>query len=185
MMRDFKTVDVCDQELEIPDPLSAMKREGVARMKAALLACSLDDPYSAQSAIQQVTIMRVYHQVTRIVQYLDLMDKLEDRMYKEIEYQIDHIPDMYDDPASNQSAHLSQLLAIQERLQKSIIESNKLLQPYLEMNHYEAFTSVQAENVEVVNNLGISASDRKSIREDAGNILRDLQLLSSSDAVEA
>lgn len=184
MIRDFKTVDVYDQDfvdadLTTADPLNSIKREGVARMKAALLACSLDDPYSAQAAIQQVTIMRVYHQVTRIVQYLDLMDKLEAKMYSEIERKIDNILDIYDEPDKNEAAHLRELLDIQERLQKSIIESNKLLQPYLEMNHYEAFNSIEATNVEVTNNLGIGASDRKALREDAGNILRDLKLLSS------
>lgn len=184
-MRDFKTVDVLDQEDPKFDPLSSIKREGVARMKAALLACNLDDPYNAQAAIQQVTIMRVYHQVTRIVQYLELMDKLEEKMYKEIEMRIDNVLDIYDDPNQNQATHLRELLDIQERLQKSIIESNKLLQPYLDMNHYEAFNALEIEEAQVTNSLGLEAADRKALREDAGNILRDLKLLSSNNTVEA
>lgn len=159
------------------DPLTSMKYEAVDRMRTALLSASLEDPLSAATAIQQVTIMRVYHQVARIVQYLDLMDKLENAMYSKISSQIDSIEYNYD---GDDFSAITKLLAIQEKLQKSIIESNKLLAPYLDMEQYPAFTAIDAPTPVSQNVLEVEATQRNLLRENASSVLKELEALSTS-----
>lgn len=108
------------------DPLMVVQKESISRMRSALLNLSLDDPTGTKAAIQQVTALRIHHQLVRIVKYLDLMDKLEDRLYASIDLQLQTM-DVYD------SATMAQLLVVQNQLQKTMIESHKLLQPYLEL----------------------------------------------------
>lgn len=107
------------------DPLLMKQKEDVAKMRASLLCCS-DDPYSATAAIQNITVLRIYHQVSRIIKYLEMMDKLEDKLYESMEFAIDHM-----DPANTTTWMM--LLSMQEKLQKSMIDSHKLLQPYLDV----------------------------------------------------
>lgn len=152
------------------DPLNSLRRESIDRMKTALLSSSLDDTQSVAFAIKNVTILRVSHQVTRIVQYLDLMDKLEESLYAAIENDIEN-SDIYDTKTT------FKLLSIQEKLQQLIIDSNKLLAPYLEMSQYEAFNQIEvpAENTSEV--LAIPPEERHLLRENAGAILEDLEKL--------
>lgn len=154
--------------------LNSLKRESIDRMKAALLSASLDDPLAAASSIRQVTVLRIYHQVARIVQYLDLMDDLEDKLYESIDNELVSADTMDRDT-------LSRLLLIQERLQKSIIESNKLLQPYLDMEQYPAFEAMEATVVDSKrDSLNIPTSDRIKLRENAGEILTELRQLQTA-----
>ena len=108
------------------DQLNSVKREGVQRMRASLLSCFHEDGSLSSRAINQITAMRIYHQVARIIKYLDIMDKLEDKLYESIEKTLDTC-----DSADPDTLEL--LLKTQERLQKSMIESHKLLQPYMEL----------------------------------------------------
>lgn len=160
-----------DYDESTSDPLSSLKHESISRMKTALLAVSLDDPYSAAAAMQQVTMLRIYHQVTRIIQYLDLMDKLEDRLYESIQEELEY------PTATDNVTVLTRLLGIQEKLQKSIIESNKLLAPYLEMDQYTAFASVEAPTPISAQVLDISSNERNALRENAGAIINELKSL--------
>ncbi len=116
-MDDFKTVE---GEIRSNDPLLRKQKEGVAEMRTSLLACS-NDPVRA---IQEITAKRVYHQLTRIVRYTELMDQIEARLYQSIEDTVLCTPTS--DPAT-----WVMLLNIQERLQDSMIKSHKLLEPYL------------------------------------------------------
>lgn len=154
------------------DPINSVKRESIDRMRTALISASLDDPLSASTAIRQVTIMRVYHQVCRIIQYLDLMDKLESKLYDSIEVELLNL-DISDSNFSN----ITKLLAIQEKLQKSIVESNKLLAPYLDMEQYPAFTAIEASTPVSAQILDIPSTQRSILRENAGAILSELQSL--------
>ena len=177
---DNKTVAIQREQVAQRDPLSSLRKESTERMKAALLACSLDDPKSAASAIQQVTILRVSHQVARIVQFLDMMDKIEDKLYESLDATI-LSADVYD------SSTFKQLLVIQEQLQKTIIESNKLLQPYLNMEQYPVFENVVEEIQVDASVLELTTTKRNALRENAGAILAELEDLTKekSEAVEA
>ena len=176
MGKNTKTVGGEPNDLNSFDPIKAVKSESIDRMRAALLSASLDDPLSSVTALRQVTMLRVYHQVSRIVQYLDLMDKLEEQLYQSIEQELNSV-----DMSENSFALITRLLVIQEKLQKSIVESNKLLAPYLEMEQYPAFVAVDA-SVPVSNEiLEIPSSTRNELRENAGAILNELKLLQSSE----
>lgn len=111
---------------EIPQhPLVSKQKEDVARMKTSLLSCT-DDPQQAVKAVQQVTVLRVFHQITRIVRYLELMDKLEAKLYSAIDHVIDTQPEQ-------SVATMMMLMNVQERLQSNMIESHKILQPYIKL----------------------------------------------------
>lgn len=152
------------------DPINSVKLESIDRMRTALISASLDDPLSASTAIRQVTIMRVYHQVCRIIQYLDLMDKLESKLYDSIEEELINF-----DVADSNFGHITKLLAIQEKLQKSIVESNKLLAPYLDMEQYPAFNAIEASTPVSAHILDVPSNQRNILRENAGAILSELQ----------
>ena len=68
--------------------------------------------------------MRVYHQLTRVVRYIELMDKLEEKLYAAIEASALKANDA--DPTT-----WIMLIHIQEQLQDNMIKSHKLLEPYL------------------------------------------------------
>lgn len=128
-MDDFvETVNgqVSVEENKTPDPLKVVQKESISRMRGALLSLSLDDATSTKTTLQQVTLLRIHHQVTRIVRYLDMMDKIEDKLYQTIDVQL-QTADIFD------SNTMAQLLIVQQQLQKSMVESHKLLQPYLEL----------------------------------------------------
>ena len=108
------------------DQLHTFKREGVQKMRASLLSCLHEDGALTSRAINTITVLRIYHQVARIIKYLDLMDRLEDKLYESIDATIDTC-----DVTDNDT--MFKLLQLQERLQKSMIESHKLLQPYMEL----------------------------------------------------
>ena len=169
----IKTVDDWENS-ESHDPLNSLKSESIDRMRTALLSASLGDVSTASIAIRQVTILRVSHQVTRIVQYLDLMDRLENKLFQAVDNHLNSV-DLYD------PMELAKLLKIQEQLQKSIIESNKLLAPYLEMEQYPAFTEIEEVTPASENRLAIPAADRNALRESAGEILLQLNELSELD----
>lgn len=123
MTDECKTVT---SEAEILDPLYMKQQQDVAAMRASLLAFNSGDPGSARLAIQKITAMRFYHQLSRIIRYTDMMDKIEAKLYESIDRSLERMNS--DSPATWMS-----LLQIQERLQKSMIESQKLLQPYLDL----------------------------------------------------
>lgn len=126
MKRDVKTVD--SLPASISDPLIQRQREDVARMRTSLLCCPTD-AYSVGQTVKNVTVMRVYHQVTRIVKYLDMMDRIEDKLYEAIDSRLETID-------VNNSMAWATLISLQEKLQKNMIESHKVLEPYLNIQEY-------------------------------------------------
>lgn len=122
MMREFETFE----NSSIQDPLIAKQREDVSRMRASLLACD-GDIRNVTYALQSITVLRVYHQVSRIIRYLDMMDKIELKLYEHIDYKLS-------ESEVGNTKDLFLLLELQERLQKSLIESHKILQPYLNID---------------------------------------------------
>lgn len=105
----------------------------VSKMKTSLLSCNKNDPDSARKAIQYITAQRVYHQISRIIRYTELIDKIEDKMYESIELDMNQMDSS--DPMTWKT-----LLSLQSKLQEAMIESHKLLEPYLKI---ETLTSVE------------------------------------------
>lgn len=115
-----------ENETKSFNPILSKQHEDVAKMQASLLSCT-DNPETAVKSIQQITVLRVYHQVARIVRYLEMMDKIEEKLYDAIDFTLKSTP-------TNSVATMMMLLNIQERLQRNIIDSHKLLQPYISLD---------------------------------------------------
>ena len=168
-MSDAKTVSITDDSINL-DALSAVQREGVSRMRTSLLACMMEDPTSAKIAIQQITVLRIYHQVVRIIKYLDLMDKLEDKLYASIEYTIDNSAD------ANPSTWMM-LMKIQDQLQHSMTESHKLLQPYLDLEEFSIDSLMPPTDGQPKNNVLLDNTSRNRLRDNAQAMLVELNAL--------
>ena len=165
-MDDIKTVD--GASLQRRDPLLDKQRADVQAMRLQMLN-SVTDPMSTSRAIQNVTVLRVYHQVSRIIRYLDMMDRLEEKLYDAITIQLDNMDST--DPNT-----LVTILAVQERLQKLLIDSHKLLQPYIERDNLLPTTLF----VEDAENSGedasvLSKNSREKLRLSAQQVLQVLE----------
>lgn len=164
MNRDIETVKSSEP---ISDTLYEKQKRDVAAMRTSLLACT-DNASLTRAALQNISILRVYHQVSRIIRYLDLMDKLELKLYSSIEYTIDNA-----DPT--RAATWMQLLRIQERLQASMLQSHKLLQPYLNIEEFQIMDVVQTESPpEEGSGLLLSSDSRERLRTQAQKVLAEL-----------
>lgn len=166
-MDDIKTVDYSSDGYNT-DPLYKKQKEGVAKMRASLLACSDNNSMTMLSAIQNITAMRIYHQLTRIIRYTELMDKLEAKLYESIDRTLDSMN-------SGDPSTWMMLLKTQEQLQKTMIESHKLLQPYMDV---QEFTVVELANsssaTETSQSIAMSPEDRDELRNKAQSILNEL-----------
>lgn len=154
------------------DPLLQKQKESIAQMRAALLAVSSEGGTPAQSAIQTITVMQIYHQLSRIIRYTEMMDKLENKLYESIEYTADHA-----DVADTDTLIL--LTGLQEKLQKSMVESHKLLEPYLDMQ--QASIPGLAETESTTPNLIMSPEGRDRVRANAQSMLCQLQRLEDDE----
>lgn len=162
-MADFKTVG---ESSSFNDPLLRKQRKDIANMRSALLTSDIDPKY-ATAALKNVTVLHVYHQMSRIIRYTELCDKLEEKLYDSVNRLIDR-----SDPDSIMTMNM--LLNVQERMQKLLIESNKILSPFLDMTQYieSIDSSVIDEDPERV--VKLDASKRENLRNAANKVLLEL-----------
>ena len=165
-------IETVDQPTPM-NPIYKRQREDVAKMRTSLLACHDDSSMPTRLAIQKITVLRVYHQVSRIIRYLEIMDKLEDKLYESIDYEIDNA-DITD------SETWAKLIMIQEKLQKSMIESHKMLQPYLDLTEFSVVDLTQDDGQTAGTELTMSPEKRDNLRLAAQSVLAELM---TSDAV--
>lgn len=166
-MKDLKTVEE-NQNLQIHDPNLNFQKEAVERMRTSLLSCTIDsNSKTATAALQQIAIMRIYHQVSRVIKYLDLMDKLESKLYESIEASMDTM-------ATANPSTWAMLLRIQSQLQYNMVQSQKLLEPYMNMDtfHVPDF-SADNEYIDADAKL-IPQESREKLRNTAQAILTEL-----------
>lgn len=163
----FKTVE---GTVGTVDPLIAKQREDVARMRTSLLACDAN-PQLASTALKNVTVLQVYHQISRIIRYTELCDKLESKLYESMDSLIDRL-----DTDSNLT--INALLNAQERLQKLMIESNKMLAPFLDMTSYIESVRVDAasEDNAPKATIALDATRREKLRNSAKQVLLELNV---------
>lgn len=136
----------------------------VAQMRNTLLTFNRDDPSSAKRALQYITVQRVYHQMSRIIRYTELIDKIEDKMYESIETNLDNMDSA--DPMTWKT-----LLTLQSKLQESMIESHKLLEPYLKL---ETLTSVEVpkdDPNDTFTSMILDQQSREKLRTSAQEVL--------------
>lgn len=154
----------------------------VANMRAALLNLNKSDPNAARRALQNITVLRVYHQISRIIRYTELMDRIEDKMYESIGMDLDAMDSM--DPSTWRT-----LVSLQAKLQESMIESHKLLEPYLKL---ESLTSIDIpQEVDPTTSFTAVIMDQESrekIRTSAQEVLTAIakatEITDSEDAEE-
>lgn len=166
-MPDVKTVD---GSVVSRDPLIQKQKEDVAKMRASLLTCS-ENPSSVSETLRNITVMRVYHHLSRIIRYTEMMDKIEEKLYECIDYQLENM-----NTASNMG--MVTLLSLQEKLQKNLIDSQKLLQPYIDLNAQIAELEKQSlEVAEIASNNNIVAlEDRDKLRSLAQAVISELNI---------
>lgn len=140
----------------------------VEAMRASLLSIDRRDLNSARKAMQNITILRVYHQMTRIIRYIDLMNKLEDKMYRSIESQIDSLS-----PDDEDSWRI--LLNLQTKLQENMIQSHKLLEPYLNFDSLNTI-EIQSSDESGESYTVLNQDSREKLRTSAQQVLEALQI---------
>lgn len=171
---ELKTVGATDDNISAYiDPLTAKQKSHTDEMRSALLACNFGDITSTKSALQYVTLRRILHQVERIIKYTELMDRLEDKLYDTIDQNLAQM-DEYDPNT------MMLLLKVQSQLQTSMIESQKLLQPYMEMD-ITVYAQPQAEDTQdsFMANI-IPQASRNTIRNGAQALLTELKKQSAN-----
>lgn len=175
-MYQSKTVRTDSEETSVlqADPLYMKQKEDVASMRASLLSCNTVDLASSKVALQRITVMRVYHQINRIIRYTEMMDKIEDKLYESIDRSLENMD------SSNPSSWMM-LLSIQEKLQKSMIESHKLLQPYLDEGLFANVDIPQPEPQNSFTSIHIDQTARDNIRSAAQNVMNMIQMQQSEE----
>lgn len=167
---------VGNADIRMPDALYSRQREDVAKMRASLLACS-DDPVTSTRALQNITVLRVYHQVARIIRYLEMMDKIEDKLYQSLDSRLESMD--VDSPTAWMT-----LITIQEKLQRNLLESHKLLQPYLNVEEFQIQSLMPTASTSSVENGAASVlpkASRDKLRQSAQQVLAALEEVEASD----
>lgn len=167
-MSDFKTVDVRTVSAS-PDALYDKKQEDVAKMRASLLACS-DRPEDIANTVKKITVLRVVHQVSRIISYLDMMDRIEEKLYSAIDASIDDL-DIQD------LSSWGILLNLQERLQENMINSHRLLEPYLKLKDVNMLDITTLDEIsDESGNSYLPRESRDKLRNSAQEVLHLIEL---------
>lgn len=160
--------DTSDSEAILADPLRAKQREVTSKMRTSLISISdTNDLSITRNALNNITALRIYHQISRIIRYTEMMDKIEDKLYESIDCQLATMDTM-------DMTTLMLLMKMQANLQQSMIESQKLLQPYLDIA--DMIPTVELPSDENGVDLHVlPKSSRDKIRIAAQSVLSDIQ----------
>lgn len=153
------------------------QKEQVENMRSALMECDKSDPLSVRVTLQNIKTLRIYHQIIRIIRYTEEMDKIEQVLYQAIDSTLDHASDFISSGDRNECFSAMKILVdLQEKLQKSMIDSQKLLDPYLnikEMTYIEVPAEINAQD-DMISGQVIDQNSRKRLREGAQEVLNAL-----------
>lgn len=151
----------------------------VENMRNCLLSIDKTDPNAFKKAILNTTLLRVYHQLERIIRYTELMDKIEDRIYQSIEMKLDNA-----DPDDEDIWQT--LIPIQERLQRSMIESHKLLEPYLNMEQLSSLEVVQEQDpADSFTSMILDQEARERVRTGAQQLLAVISSMDENNSADS
>ena len=172
MTNDPETVGI---DVVNPDPLLTKQQQDVQNMRNELMTCNTRDANSVKAAMNNILVMRIYHQISRIIKFTEQMDKIEEKLYASIDASLTTMMDT--DPRTWMS-----LLTIQERLQKSMIESHKLLEPYLNMENL-TYVEVSPEvSSDTFAKQLLDQESREKIRTSAQTLLAALDAVDSQQS---
>ncbi len=156
-----------DNSLSLASPLLKEQKNQIADMRSILLSFNRNDVGAVRRAMNSITVLRVYHQVARIIEFTDLMDDLEDKIYDAIRMNIGGMD-------SAEPETMLVLLKVQQQLQETMIQSQQLIKPYLDMNIEFLVPEPEMET----NSFGvsiISQESRNTIRTGAQALLTELR----------
>lgn len=168
-MKNPETVEISDittldTDTQPADTLAVQQQSDVSAMRSALLNCDRGDAASVSFALQTIFSMRVFHHLSRLIKYTEHMDKIEQKMYESMDRFMDNLDE------TDTSAWLA-LITAQEQLQRIMMNSQKLLEPYSNVSLY-----VPEQPVEDSFGNGIlDQTERKKLRESAQLILDTLK----------
>ena len=150
------------------DPLLKEQQAQAAQMRDALLSCKKNDITSAKIALQNIAVLQVYHQVSRIIRYTEVMDRLEDKLYASIDANLAEMDEF--DPNT-----MILLTKIQGDLQKSMVMSQELLKPYLDIDLASIAPPVEINEETSFGAAIIPKESRNAIRNGAQALLTELR----------
>lgn len=154
-------------DFSIADPLLKEQKLQVDQMRSTLLTFNKGEPNSAKRAMQNITVLRIYHQVARIIKFTEIMDLLEDKIYTSM---IENMSQM--DTADPMT--LMTLLKVQQQLQETMIQSQLLIKPYLDMDIATIAPAPELEETSFGAAI-ISQESRNNIRTGAQALLTELR----------
>lgn len=109
------------------DPLLFEQKEQANLMRQSLLTCRTGTISNAKVALQNIAVLQIYHQVARIIRFIETMDRLEDKIYDSIDMNIGGMDSA--DPAT-----MLMLVKVQGDLYKTMAMSQDLLKPYMDID---------------------------------------------------
>ena len=175
-MKNPETVEISDittldNDTKSAEALAVQQQSDVSAMRSALLNCDRGNAASVSFALQTIFSMRVFHHLSRLIKYTEHMDKIEQKMYESMDRFMDNLDE------TDTSAWLA-LITAQEQLQRIMMNSQKLLEPYSNVSLY-----VPEQPVEDSFGNGIlDQTERKKLRESAQLILDTLKESEDKDA---
>ncbi len=160
-----ESLDTSDTSI---DPLLKEQKQQAEQMRSALLNCKKNDITSAKVALQNIAVLQVYHQVSKIIRYTEMMDRIEDKLYDSIDMNLSGLDSA--DPAT-----MLLLLKVQSQLQESMVLSQKLLEPYMNIDLDAIAPPVEINEATSFGAAIIPKESRNVIRNGAQALLTELR----------
>ena len=150
------------------DPLIFEQKEQANLMRKSLLTCRTGTISNAKVALQNIAVLQIYHEVARIIRFIEVMDRLEDKIYDSIDMNISGMESA--DPAT-----MLMLVKVQGDLYKTMAMSQELLKPYMNID-LEAIAPMKDVNEDIPFGVAIIPKEsRTAIRNGAQALLTELR----------
>jgi hypothetical protein len=167
------SVDTDTTKDSLVNPLLREQIAQVDQMRSTLLNCNKKDITSAKVALQNIAVLQVYHQVSRIIRYTEMMDRLEDKLYESIDANLAEMDEF--DPQT-----MMLLLKVQGDLQKSMVLSQELLKPYAEIDLDSIAPPIDVSDNASFGDMILPKESRNAIRNGAQALLTELRKTENS-----
>lgn len=183
MAEELKTVggepkDITPTDDGLVNPLLTEQVEQAAQMRDALLVCRKSDIHTAKVALQNISVLYIYHQVARIIRYIEVMDRLEDKLYASIDANLSQMDEF--DPAT-----MMMLTKVQCDLQKSMVISQDMLKPYMDIDLESIAPMKEVNGEESFGATILPRESRNAIRNGAQALLTELRKTENLSVDEA
>lgn len=168
-MKNPETVEISDITTLDTDTKSAadlaiQQQADVSAMRSALLNCDRSNAASVSFAMQSIFSMRIFHQLSRLIKFTEYMDKIEQKTYESMDRFMNSLDE-------TDTTSWTVLINAQAQLQRIMMDSQKLLEPYSDISLYIPERPVE----ESFGNSLLDQNERKKLRESAQLILDTLK----------